>query len=209
MSRSSKSVCRLCRTEAMKLFLKGSRCYTPKCAIERRDFAPGMHGQMRRSKTSDFGTQLREKQKVKRMYGILERQFRFYFAKAAHSSGATGAELLKTLERRLDNVVYRTGFAPSRRAARQLVSHGFVHVNNRKTNVSNYKVRQNDILKLQVNNDQAKRIKEAREAIKDQVVVEWLSVDEKQLSAVVKRLPERADIQLPIQEQLIVELYSK
>jgi small subunit ribosomal protein S4 len=201
-------VCRLCRAEGTKLFLKGSRCYTEKCAIERRNFAPGMHGQTRRSKGSDFGLQLREKQKVKRVYGLQERQFRFYFQKAARRVGATGAELLKTLERRLDNSVFRTGFVPSRAAARQLVIHGYVHVNNRKINVPNYQVREGDFLKFQVNPDQQKRMKETRDAAKEQAV-EWLAVNDKDMTAVVKRLPERADIQLPIQEQLIVELYSK
>src|SRR3989338_791097 len=196
MGRYSGPVCRLCRAEGMKLFLKGTRCYTEKCAIERRDFAPGMHGQSRRQKTSNFGTQLREKQKVKRIYGVLEKQFRFYFKKASRLVGATGGELLKTLERRLDNVVYRSGFASSRAAARQLVSHGHVHVNDRKINISNFQVKEGDVVRFKVDPEQAKRLREVKETTKDQALVEWLSIDDKELTATVKRLPERTDIQL-------------
>ena len=193
----------------MKLFRKGTRCHTEKCAIERRDFAPGMHGQNRRSKTSDFGTQLREKQKVKRMYGIMEKQFRFYFKKATRAVGATGGELLKTLERRLDNAIYRSGFVSSRAAARQVVSHGYVHVNGRKINVSNYQIREGDKIELKVNPEQAKRMQDVREAVKDRLVTDWITVNDKDMTATIKRLPERSDISIPIQEQLIVELYSK
>lgn len=209
MGRYSGPVCRLCRAEGMKLFLKGTRCHTEKCAIERRDFAPGMHGQNRRSKTSDFGTQLREKQKVKRMYGIMEKQFRFYFKKATRAVGATGGELLKTLERRLDNAIYRTGFVSSRAAARQVVSHGYVHVNGRKINVSNYQIREGDKIELKVNPEQTKRMQGVREAVKDRLVSDWITVNDKDMTATIKRLPERSDISIPIQEQLIVELYSK
>lgn len=209
MGRVSGSVCRLCRAEGMKLFLKGSRCYTEKCAMERKDFPPGMHGQRRRPKDSDFGLQLREKQKVKRMYGVMERQFRFYFRKASRSAGATGAELLKILERRLDNVVYRTRFASSRSSARQWVGHGCVYVNDRKINVPNYQVSVGDTLRFRLSKEQAEKVKAAQETLKDVGIVPWLEVGEKDLTATVKRLPERSDIQLPIQEQLIVELYSK
>lgn len=209
MGRYTGPVCRLCRAEGMKLFLKGSRCYTEKCAVDRREYAPGMHGQSRRAKVSDFGTQLREKQKVKRIYGIMEKQFRFYFKRATRAIGATGQQLLKILERRLDNVIYRSGFAASRAAARQWVRHGHVHVNGRKINVPNYQVKPGDTLRFVVSDDQAKRIKEVRESTKDRFVCDWIAVDDKEVSATVKRLPERSDIQFPIQEQLIVELYSK
>ena len=209
MARYTGSVCRLCRAEGMKLFLKGSRCFTEKCAIERREYVPGMHGQSRRSKTSDFGTQLREKQKVKRIYGVLEKQFRFYFQKAARAVGATGSQLLRILERRLDNAVYRTGFAVSRAQARQLVRHGFIEVNGRKINIPNYQVSPGDKIRITATEEQAKRLRETREAAKDRTVTDWLNVNEKDLAVEVKRLPERSDVQFPIQEQLIVELYSK
>ena len=209
MARYTGSVCRLCRAEGMKLFLKGSRCFTEKCAIERREYVPGMHGQSRRSKTSDFGMQLREKQKVKRIYGVLEKQFRFYFQKAARAVGATGSQLLRILERRLDNAVYRTGFAVSRAQARQLVRHGFIEVNGRKINIPNYQVSPGDKIRITATEEQAKRLRETREAAKDRTVTDWLNVNEKDLAVEVKRLPERSDVQFPIQEQLIVELYSK
>jgi len=209
MGRYTGPVCRLCRAEGMKLFLKGTRCFTEKCAVERREYAPGMHGQNRRQKTSDFGLQLREKQKVKRIYGIMEKQFRFYFQRASRAVGATGSQLLKILERRLDNVLYRSGFALSRAQARQLVRHGHVVVNKRKINIPNYQVNAGDDIRLVLSEPLAKRVVENREAVKDRVAVDWISVDDKEVTAVVKRLPERSDIQFPIQEQLIVELYSK
>ena len=209
MGRYTGPVCRLCRAEGMKLFLKGTRCFTEKCAVERREYAPGMHGQNRRSKTSDFGLQLREKQKVKRIYGIMEKQFRFYFQRASSAVGATGSQLLKILERRLDNTVFRSGLASSRAQARQLVRHGHVVVNKRKINIPNYQVNAGDVIKLSLDEPLTKRVAENRESVKDKAASDWLTVDDKGLTVTVKRLPERSDIQFPIQEQLIVELYSK
>ena len=208
MRKDSISVCRLCRRERQKLFLKGARCYTPKCAVEKREYAPGMHGQGR-FKLSDYGVQLREKQKVKRIYGILEKQFKFYFRKATHSKGATGAALLKTLERRLDNVLYRLGVAGSRTEARQVVRHGHVIVNKRQVNIPSYQVNKGDVIMLKATDKLTQRFKTVLEETKDQKRAEWLDFDAADLKATVKRLPERSDIQMPIQEQLIVELYSK
>lgn len=208
MGRYSASVCRLCRREKMKLFLKGARCFTPKCSAERREYAPGMHGQAR-SKLSDYGVQLREKQKVKRIYGVLESQFKFYFKKAAHTKGVTGAALLSTLERRLDNVIYRMGMAPSRPEARQIVRHGHVVVNKRQVNIPSYQVNVGDQVRYLGSDKMKERIKKTLEESKDLKRVEWLECDDANLTAKVKRLPIRADIQMPIQEQLIVELYSK
>ena len=208
MGRYSASVCRLCRREKMKLFLKGARCYTPKCAVERREYAPGMHGQVR-SKLSDYGVQLREKQKVKRIYGVLESQFKFYFKKAAHTKGITGAALLSTLERRLDNVIYRMGLATSRPEARQIVRHGHVVVNKRQVNIPSFQVNVQDEIHFLATDKMKERIKKVLEETKDQKRAEWLECDDANLTAKVKRLPARSDIQMPIQEQLIVELYSK
>ncbi len=208
MGRYTEGVCRLCRREKMKLFLKGARCYTPKCAIERREYAPGMHGQTR-SKTSDYGIQLREKQKVKRIYGLLERQFKFYFRKASRSKGVTGSALLRTLERRLDNVIFRMGVAASRSEARQLVRHGHAFVNGRVVSIPSYQADTADRIEMKASDKQKARFKELLEQKKDQSKPEWLAIDEENFKAEIKRLPERADIQMPIQEQLIVELYSK
>ena len=208
MGRYTGSVCRLCRRERMKLFLKGSRCYTPKCAVEKREYAPGMHGQGR-SKLSDYGVQLREKQKVKRIYGVRERQFKFYFTKATHSKGVTGVALLASLERRLDNALYRTGIVQSRSEARQLVRHGHVDVNGRQVNIPSFSLGVGDALSLRGSDKMKERFKAILEESKDQKRVEWLDFDPAGLKATVKRLPERADVQIPIQEQLIVELYSK
>ena len=208
MARYSDSVCRLCRRERMKLFLKGARCNTPKCAVEKRESIPGMHWQ-NRQKLSDYGVQLREKQKVKRIYGVMERQFKFYFRTAARSKGVTGAALLTTLERRLDNVIYRMGFVTSRAEARQVVRHGHVWVNDRQVNIPSCAVKINDAVTLKASEKMTQRFKAVWEELKDQKKVEWLTIDEKDFKAVVKKLPERSDVQLPIQEQLIVELYSK
>jgi small subunit ribosomal protein S4 len=208
MARYHAAVCRLCRREKMKLFLKGSRCYTPKCAVEKREYVPGMHGQGRQ-KLSDYGVQLREKQKVKRIYGLLERQFKFYFKKASRSKGVTGAALLAALERRLDNVVYRMGVAGSRAESRQMVRHGHVWLNNRPVNIPACQVQVGDIVELKGSDKLKERFKTVMEQTKDQAKVEWLEADLSNFKATVKRLPERSDVQLPIQEQLIVELYSK
>lgn len=208
MARYTESVCRLCRREKMKLFLKGARCLTPKCAVEKREYAPGMHGQGRQ-KLSDYGVQLREKQKVKRIYGVLEKQFKFYFRKAVHTKGVTGAALLATLERRLDNVVYRLGAAPSRSEARQIVRHGHVIVNKRQVNIPSFQLKVGDVVRLQGTEKMRQRFKALLDENKDQRGVGWLDIDASNFTATVKKLPERSDIQMPIQEQLIVELYSK
>lgn len=208
MARYIGSVCRLCRREKMKLFLKGTRCYTPKCAVEKREYVPGMHGQGRQ-KLSDYGVQLREKQKVKRIYGVLERQFKFYFRKATRSKGVTGAALLASLERRLDNVVFRMGAVTSRSEARQVVRHGHVIVNQRQVNIPSSQVSVGDVVSLKGTEKMVQRFKAVLEEGKDQKKVEWLEMDAANMKATVKKLPERSDIQMPIQEQLIVELYSK
>ncbi|HXV19336.1 MAG TPA: 30S ribosomal protein S4 [Candidatus Omnitrophota bacterium] len=206
--RNTQSVCRLCRREKMKLFLKGTRCYTPKCAVERREYAPGQHGQGR-SKLSDYGVQLREKQKVKRIYGLRERQFKFYFKSASKSKGVTGSALLATLEGRLDNVIYRMGASASRAEARQVVRHGHVWVNDKQVNIPSFQVQEGNKVELKGSDKMIERYKKVFEETKDQAKVEWLEIDAANLKAKVKRLPTRADIQMPVQEQLIVELMSK
>ena len=208
MARYTKSVCRLCRRENLKLFLKGERCYTEKCAIERRNYPPGQHGQNRR-KFSDYGSQLREKQKVKRLYGILENQFRNTFKEADRRKGITGETLLSLLERRLDNAVYRLGFANSRNEARQLVKHSHFLVNQTKVNIPSYLVKPGDIIQLREKSKKVVRILESLEGVARRGVPQWLELDKEQLKGSVKALPAREDITIPIQEKLIVELYSK
>src|SRR3989338_294086 len=203
------SSCRLCRREGEKLFLKGTRCSTHRCALDRRAYSPGQHGNARRVKLSNYGLQLREKQKLKRIYGLLEKQFRNYFAKAARSKGVTGTALLQFLERRLDNVIYQLGFATSRREARQIVSHGFVFVNDRRVNIPSFWVKVNDEISLQFAKKGKKNVEENIEASKDKAVPAWLEVDKSHYKAKVKRLPERDDIGFSVNEQLIVELYSR
>jgi small subunit ribosomal protein S4 len=194
----------------MKLFLKGTKCYTPKCPIEKRPFPPGQHGQSRRVKLSDYGIQLREKQKVKRMYGLFERQFRRYFRFARKSRGVTGQLLLEMLERRLDNVLYRMGFASSRREGRQMVHHRAVRVNDRLVDVPSYTVKVGDVVQVVTQrNGQAARTKENLERTKDRPVPGWIQVEAQHLRGVVIRSPQKEDIGLPIHEQLIIELYSK
>jgi len=200
--------CRLCRREGTKLFLKGNRCSTDKCALARRAYSPGQHGKTR-SKLSNYGLQLREKQKVKRMYGILEKQFRRYFAIASRSKGVTGELLLQQLERRLDNVIFRCGFAASRTQARQAVRHGMVYVNDKRVNIPSYAVNKEEVLVLKKKEGIQKYIRANLEMTKDRAECDWLDVDKDQLKATVKRLPIRDDIAVPIKEQLIVELYSK
>ncbi|HEX6853546.1 MAG TPA: 30S ribosomal protein S4 [Candidatus Polarisedimenticolaceae bacterium] len=202
------AVCRLCRREGMKLFLKGDRCFKEKCAFERRGYAPGQHGR-RRSKVQGYGIQLREKQKVKRMYGVLERQFRNYFQKAARRKGITGANLLQMLERRMDNVVYRLGFASSRAMARQLVAHGHFQVNGGNVNVPSALVDAGDVIVLHESSRKNEAIKMCLDTAKGRGVPSWLELDADNFRGSVKQLPGRDEIQLPIQEQLIVELYSK
>ena len=210
MSRRIGAVCRLCRREGIKLFLKGTRCVSQKCSFDKRSYNPGQHGQSRRrGKVSDYGMQLREKQKVKRIYGVLEKQFRTYFEKAERQKGVTGEILLQMLERRLDNVVYRACFAASRAEARQIVKHDTITVNGKKVNIPSYLVKKDDVVKIKAKEEKAKNISEALKVNLDRGVPEWLTLNESELSAIVANLPSREDVAFPIQEQLIVELYSK
>lgn len=192
----------------MKLYLKGERCLTDKCAISRRNYAPGQHGQ-RRTKLSEYGLQLREKQKVKRIYGVLEAQFRRYFARASRAKGVTGAQLLVLLERRLDNVVYRMGFADSRAQARQLVRHGHFLVNGRRVNIPSYLIKAGDTVEVRERSRSLELFQSAMERLGQKQIPAWLHVDPERMRGVVQALPRREDITIPIQEQLIVELYSK
>lgn len=209
MARYSDAVCRLCRRENTKLFLKGDRCLSDKCAINKRNYAPGQHGQRRRTKLSEYGLQLREKQKVKRTYGLLEKQFRSYFHKAARTKGVTGSELLILLERRLDNVVYRMGFADSRSQARQLVRHGHMRVNGRKVNIPSFLIKQGDVVEPRDKSRNTDIVRDSMENLGQKQIPEWLHVDASDMRGVVQVLPTREDITMPFQEQLIVELYSK
>ena len=208
MARYTGSACRLCRRENLKMFLKGDRCYSDKCAFDRRGYAPGQHGQ-RRSKVSDYGIQLREKQKVKRMYGLLEGQFRGLFKIAERTRGSTGTNLLVFLEERLDNVVYRLGFANSRDQARQLVRHSHFMVNGRKLNVPAYLVRVGDVIEVQEKSRKVPVILEGMDTVVRRGIPAWLELDKELFRGVVKAHPTRQEITMPIQEQLIVELYSK
>lgn len=207
MARYTGSVCRQCRREGMKLFLKGDRCHSGKCAMERYPAAPGMHGQSRR-KPSGYSVQLREKQKVKRIYGVLEAQFRIYFEKASNMKGATGENMLQLLERRLDNVVYRLGFADSRAQARQLVVHGHFAVNGKKVDIPSYSVDANDVISIRENSTDIEMFKKLREGT-TRLIPAWLELDAANLSGKVVELPKRSDIDMSIDELLIVELYSK
>jgi small subunit ribosomal protein S4 len=210
VARHRDAVCRLCRREGQKLFLKGLRCFTEKCAIEKRNFVPGQHGQARRAKMVGYGVQLREKQTVKRTYGLLERQFRNYFEKAQRTKGATGSNLMVMLERRLDNAVYRMGLAGSRSQARQLVLHGHVRVKGQKVNIPSYQVQVGDEIALKDNMHENAMVLEARNLAKSQGVAPWLDIDPANFKARVVALPRREDVQTPpMNEQLIVELYSK
>ncbi|MFH0732060.1 MAG: 30S ribosomal protein S4 [Candidatus Omnitrophota bacterium] len=203
------SACRLCRREGVKLFLKGTRCVSEHCAIDKRSYKPGMHGQGRRGKLSDFGVQLREKQKAKTIYGVLERQFRNYFKKAEKSRGITGEVLLQLLERRLDNLVFRSCFANSRPHARQMVIHGLIMVNDKIVNRPSYSVNEGDTIRVKANEDKLKQISQQMETLKDRGMPGWIKVDDKTLEAKVERMPNKEDIGFNIQEQLIIELYSK
>ena len=208
MARYTKSACRLCRRENLKLFLKGERCYTEKCAIDRRSYAPGQHGQSRK-KFSDYGAQLREKQKVKRLYGLLESQFRNTFKEADRQKGITGEVLLFLLERRLDNAVYRLGFANSRDEARQLVRHNHFSVNQSKVNIPSYLLKPGDVIEVREKSKKVVRIQEALEGVARRGIPQWLELDKDQMKGNVKSMPTREEITIPIQEKLIVELYSK
>ncbi|TCK17295.1 small subunit ribosomal protein S4 [Thiogranum longum] len=200
--------CRQCRREGTKLFLKGEKCYTAKCAIENRPFPPGQHGQ-RRTRLSDYATQLREKQKMRRIYGVLERQFRNYYKAAAGKKGSTGENLLQLLEGRLDNVVYRMGFAASRTEARQLVRHNAITVNGRRVTIPSYQVRPNDNLAIAEKSRKQLRVQSALEVAEQRGFVDWIDVDAKKMEGVFKALPERSDLPAEINEHLVVELYSK
>ena len=208
MARYTGAVCRLCRREGLKLFLKGERCYTDKCAIERRNYPPGEHGQAR-PKFSEYSIQLREKQKLRRMYGILEGQFRRYFEMADRAKGVTGETLLQLLERRLDNIVYRVGFATSRSEARQLVRHGHFEVNARKVDIPSYLVRAGDVVAVREGSRKVARIQESIELAQRRGVPDWLEVVPETFTGKVKTLPQRSDLTMPINEKLVVELYSK
>jgi small subunit ribosomal protein S4 len=208
LARYTESVCRLCRRENLKLFLKGERCYTDKCAIERRNYPPGQHGQGR-PKFSEYSIQLREKQKVKRIYGLVENQFRRTFDQASRIKGITGETLLVFLERRLDNVTYRLGFASSRAEARLLVRHGHILVNGKRVNIPSYQVRVGDVVSVKEQSRQMGRILTAMEGAQRRGVPEWAEVDRDNCSGRIKILPTRSDITMPINEKLIVELYSK
>jgi len=210
LARHREAVCRLCRREGQKLFLKGLRCFTEKCAIEKRNFVPGQHGQARRAKIAGYGLQLREKQKVKRTYGLLERQFRTYVEKAGRAKGPTGENLIVMLERRLDNAVWRAGFASSRAQARQLVLHGHVRVSGKKVNIPSYLVSAGEEIALKDDMHQNAMVLEARNVAQSQNTVPWLEIDREHFKARVAALPKREDVTTPpITEQLIVELYSK
>ncbi len=209
MARYSEAACRLCRRENLKLFLKGDRCYTDKCAFERRSYAPGQHGQRRGRKISDYGIQLREKQKVKRIYGVLEKQFRRYYTRADRQKGITGTNLLILLERRLDNIVYRMGFASSRNQARQVVRHNHFTVNGSKVNIPSYQVKIGDMIEVREKSRKSPFILEAMETVVRREMPSWLEVDGSNFRGIIKEFPNREELTMPINEQLIVELYSK
>lgn len=212
MARYTGPVCKLCRREGQKLFLKGERCYSPKCAVERRDYPPGEHGRLsrfRRNRPSDYAIQLREKQKLRRIYGILERQFRRYFREAERQPGMTGENLITLLERRLDNVVYRAGFADSRAQARQLVQHGHFTVNDRRVTIPSLIVRSNDVIAVRPESRGKTYFKNRREILEGQNVPDWLRLDRSDLSAQVVTEPRREDVDVPVREQLVVEYYSR
>jgi small subunit ribosomal protein S4 len=202
------SVCRLCRREGGKLYLKGERCFTDKCAIEKRAYPPGQHGQ-RRTRVSDYGLQLREKQKLRRIYGVMEKQFLAYYKDADRTKGSTGDNLLKLLEGRLDNVVYRMGFASSRSEARQLVKHNGIHLNGKRVNIPSYQVKPDDVISLANTTDQQIRVKAAAEAAEQRGVAEWLSMDFKAMKGTYKSVPDRSDLPSEIDESLVIALYSK
>ncbi|RII29324.1 MAG: 30S ribosomal protein S4 [Geobacter sp.] len=208
MARYTGPSCRQCRRENMELYLKGDRCYTDKCAIKRRNYPPGQHGQSR-VKVSAYGVQLREKQKVRRIYGLLEKQFRSYFVEADRQKGVTGENLLSLLERRLDNVVYRLGFASSRSESRQLVRHGHFVLNGRKVNIPSIQLKVGDVIELREKSKKIVSINESLEAVVRRGIPQWLEIDKEAFKGNLKGLPVREDITTPIQEQLIVELYSK
>ena len=209
MARYRGSVCRICRRENLKLFLKGDRCFSDKCGFDRRSYAPGQHGQRRRGKISDYGIQLREKQKVKRMYGLSEKQFRLFFRRAERQKGITGTNLLVMLEKRLDNVVYRLGFVNSRAQGRQLVRHNHFLVNGKKASIPSILIRQEDVVEVKEKSRNIQAISDSLDAVVRRGIPQWLELEKENMKGIVKGNPVREDITMPIQEQLIVELYSK
>ena len=209
MARDTGSSCRLCRRENLKLFLKGDRCYGDKCAFERRPYPPGQHGQRRGGKLSDYKMQLREKQKVKRIYGVLEKQFRRYYYGAEKQKGITGTNLLILLECRMDNVVYRMGFASSRKQARQLIRHNHFLVADKKVNIPSYQVKVGDVIQIREGSQKVPAFLESLETVVRRGIPEWMEVDKENFRGTLKALPNREELTMPIQEQLIVELYSK
>ena len=209
MARYTDSVCRICRRENLKLFLKGDRCYSDKCAFDRRGYPPGQHGQRRGRKTSDYGIQLREKQKVKRMYGLSEKQFRLFFARADRQKGVTGTNLLIALERRLDNVVYRLGFVNSRAQGRHFVKHNHFIVNGKKVNIPSFLVKIGDVVEVRNKSHKIQAIGDALDAVVRRGVPQWLDLEKDNKKGIIKGFPVREDLTTPMQEQFIVELYSK
>lgn len=209
MARYTDAVCKLCRREKQKLFLKGSKCFTEKCPVERKNYPPGQHGTSRRAKVSDYSVQLREKQKVKRTYGVLETQFRNYFELASKQKGRTGENLVKLLERRLDNIVYRAGLAPSRKAARQLIIHKHFKINGSTVNIPSYLLKAGDSIQVKDKSKQVKVFHESMKKVKDDMMPAWLQIDKSALKGTLLAVPERIDIPFNANEQLIVELYSK
>ena len=209
MARYTGPSCKLCRREKTKLFLKGTKCFTEKCPLERKNYAPGQHGLSRRAKVSDYSIQLREKQKVKRTYGVLETQFRNYFELASKQKGRTGENLVKLLERRLDNIVYRSGLAPSRKAARQLILHKHFKINGKSVNIPSFLLRAGDSIQVNDKSKQVKVFHESMKRVKDDMLPAWISIDKSALKGTLLAIPERIDIPFTANEQLIVELYSK
>jgi small subunit ribosomal protein S4 len=209
MARYIDSSCRLCRRERQRLFLKGTKCFTEKCPLEKRAYPPGQHGQSRRQKISEYGVQLREKQKVRRMYGLMETQFHNYFLKALKQTGRTSEMLIKLLERRLDNVIYRLGFAPSRKTARQLISHRHFFVNNKIVNIPSFLANPGDVIQVREHSKKLEVIHSSMKRVRDNAMYPWLSLDKAAMRGTFLNIPERAEIPLNANEQLIVELYSK
>ncbi|MBA4311088.1 MAG: 30S ribosomal protein S4 [Chlorobiaceae bacterium] len=209
MGRYIEASCRLCRRERQKLFLKGTKCFTEKCPVERRAYPPGAHGQSRRQKISEYGVQLREKQKIRRMYGLQEVQFRNYFERALSIPGRTGENLVKILERRLDSVVYRLGFSPSRKAGRQMIVHGHFLVNHKSVNIPSFLLKAGDIVQVVDKSKKLEIIHSSMKRMKDNTMLPWLSLDKAGMAGTFLNIPERADIPLNANEQLVVELYSK
>jgi len=209
MARNTGPVCKLCRREGEKLFLKGARCFSAKCSFDKRSYIPGQHGVNQRTKLSEYGIQLREKQKVKRIYGVLESQFRNYYDRATRKKGISGENLLKLLESRLDNVIYRLGFAPSRNSARQLILHRHFTVNGRVGNVPSYLLKPNDVIEVREKSRKLSAIHDAMKRIKDDTMLPWLNLDKAKMQGVYLDSPLRQDIPVNVQENLIIELYSK